>query len=576
MCGHGRTGGAALHGGLPKAALLVAWACLAGAGEHASAQTVSRPVSPPNFLLIVADDMAYTDLAAFGGEIRTPNLDELAARGVKLTNFHAAPTCAPTRAMLLSGTDNHTAGVGSMFGPNLVSGIADHVGYEGYLHERVAALPEILADHGYHTYMAGKWHLGSQPDQLPSARGFERSFALLPGAGDHFKFVPGQYEEDGTFPDHGPANFYSTRSYTDKLLGYIDSHRGDGQPFFIYAAYTAPHWPLQAPEDYIDRYRGRYDEGYDAIRARRLARARELGVISKTAPPDDAWVGPRWSELDAAERARYARKMEIYAAMVENLDANVGRLIDHLDETGLLDNTVILFMSDNGAESDDMERNPTFLRRIERAGSDNSLANLGRPGSWISYGAGWAQVGSAPYRRFKGFASEGGTRVPAVMLRGSGDNAHGIDGQYLRVMDVAPTILALAGIAPPSGMFDGRHVAPMEGKSFAGVLRGDRTPVHGADEPLGLELHGHRSLKRGAFKLVWEQAPVNTWWDAPVPDDWYRWRLYDIDTDPGETHDLSAERPELTAELARLWDAYADEHHVVKDVRAIHFERWHP
>ena len=531
----------------------------------------------PNFLLIVADDMGYTDIGAFGGEINTPNLDGLAERGIKLTNFHVASTCAPTRSMLLSGTDNHTAGLGAMFGGNMLTGVEGQVGYEHYLHERVATLPELLTDAGYHTYMAGKWHLGSEEDQLPRARGFENAFSLLSGGGTHFVASANQYAENGRRLEADLTDFYSTRTYTDKLIEDIDGNHGDGQPFFVYAAYTSPHWPLHAPEDFIDRYAGRYDDGYDVLRRQRLERARALGVV----PTIDVTasfqrIGAAWDELDEEARRVSARKMEIYAAMVENLDFHVGRLLAYLEAIGELEHTVIVFMSDNGAESDDLELNPTFARRIVTQNFDNSFENLGRPNSYVSYGPGWAQAGTAPFNRFKGFINEGGTRVPAFILHGSGTNPTGVDDQYLRVMDVAPTLLGLAGAKQPAGTYRGREVVAMEGRSFAGLLRGDHEPVYAPDEPIGSELHGHRALRRGQFKLVWEQPPGNTWWGYPLPESWYRWQLYDLDTDPGEANDLSSDYPELAAELAALWEDYATTHDVVRDVRVKNFERWHP
>ncbi len=531
----------------------------------------------PNFLLIVADDMGYTDIGAFGGEINTPNLDGLAERGIKLTNFHVASTCAPTRSMLLSGTDNHTAGLGAMFGGNMLTGVEGQVGYEHYLHERVATLPELLTDAGYHTYMAGKWHLGSEEDQLPRARGFENAFSLLSGGGTHFVASANQYAENGRRLEADLTDFYSTRTYTDKLIEDIDGNHGDGQPFFVYAAYTSPHWPLHAPEDFIDRYAGRYDDGYDVLRRQRLERARALGVV----PTIDVTanfqrIGAAWDELDEEARRVSARKMEIYAAMVENLDFHVGRLLAYLEAIGELEHTVIVFMSDNGAESDDLELNPTFARRIVTQNFDNSFENLGRPNSYVSYGPGWAQAGTAPFNRFKGFINEGGTRVPAFILHGSGTNPTGVDDQYLRVMDVAPTLLGLASAKQPAGTYRGREVVAMEGRSFAGLLRGDHEPVYASDEPIGSELHGHRALRRGQFKLVWEQPPGNTWWGYPLPESWYRWQLYDLDTDPGEANDLSSDYPELAAELAALWEDYAISHDVVRDVRVKNFERWHP
>lgn len=538
---------------------------------------VNAAQTQPNFLLIVADDMGYTDIGAFGGEINTPNLDRLAERGIKLTNFHVASTCAPTRAMLLSGTDNHTAGLGAMFGDNMLTGVEGQVGYEHYLHERVATLPELLTDAGYHTYMAGKWHLGSEPDQLPRARGFENAFSLLAGGGTHFVAAANQYAENGRHLDTDLTDFYSTQTYTDKLIEYIDGNHGDGRPFFVYAAYTSPHWPLHAPEDFIDRYAGRYDDGYDVLRRQRVERARTLGVV----PDIDVSlsfqrVGAAWDELDEEAQRISARKMEIYAAMVENLDFHVGRLLAYLESIGELENTVIVFMSDNGAESDDLELNPTFAQRIVTNHFDNRLENLGRPNSYVSYGPGWAQAGTAPFNRFKGFINEGGTRTPAFILHGSGANPAGTDNQYLRVMDVAPTLLELAGASLPVGPYRGREVVAMEGRSFAALLRGDHEPIYASDEPIGSELHGHRALQRGRFKLVWEQPPGNTWWDYPIPDSWYRWQLYDLDTDPGEANDLSSAYPELVAELTALWEDYATMHNVVRDVRLKNFERWHP
>ena len=547
---------------------------LGACGQQAPPPSPPAP-ERPNFLLIVADDMGYTDIGAYGGEIRTPHLDGLAARSVKFTNFHVLPTCAPTRAAMLSGTDHHTAGVGSMFGANMLAGIEGQVGYERYLHERVAPLPERLADAGYHTYMAGKWHLGLDPGRWPGDRGFERAFALLEGSGNHFVVSERQYVENNDWVEDAPENFFSTRTYTDKLIGYIDEHHGDGRPFLAYAAYTAPHWPLQAPPAFIDRYAGAYDEGYDALRTARVARARELGVIPGAEAADGFQrIGAAWDELDEEAKRHYARRMEIYAAMVENLDHHVGRLIGHLEAIGELDNTIILFLSDNGAESDEMELNPTFAARILREGSDNSLENLGLADSYISYGPGWAQAATAPFSRFKGFINEGGTRVPAFVLHGGGTNPAGLDGQYLSVTDIAPTLLELAGAAPTAPMHRGRAVAPLTGRSFARVLSGDPAPVYAADHAFAVELHGGRSVRRGRYKLVWEQPAGNSWWGYPVPQSWYRWQLYDLQTDPGESRDVSAAHPETVQELIGVWNDYAEAHQVVHDVRIVDFQRW--
>ena len=268
-------------------------------------------------------------------------------------------------------------------------------------------------------------------------------------------------------------------------------------------------------------------------------------------------------------------EMELYAAMLENLDHNIGRLLAYLEEIGELDNTVILFMSDNGAESDRIDLNPTFVQRWGPT-ADNSMENLGRANSFVSIGPGWAQAATAPFNRAKGFINEGGTRVPAFILYGSGVNPTGIDEQFLRAMDIAPTFLELAGTEPVSGQYRGREVAEIEGRSFARILEGNYEPLYSNDEAIGSELHGHRALRRGRYKLVWEQAAGNTWWDYPVPDSWYRWSLYDIESDPSESRDLSAEHPELVAEMIELWEEYADAHGVVREARLVDWERWHP
>jgi arylsulfatase A-like enzyme len=271
----------------------------------------------PNILLIVADDLAYTDLGSYGGEINTPDLDELAQEGVRFTDFYVAPTCSITRSMLLSGTDNHVAGLGTMssfIAPNQ----AGKPGYEGVLNKRVVSVASLLRDNGYHTYMAGKWHLGLEPDQYPHARGFERDFSTLVGGGSHFNdrwniewqipIMP--YTEDGKLVEELPRDFYSTKAYTDKTLQFMKDNQGDGKPFFAYMAFTAPHGPLHLPNNWLRRYKGRYDEGWDAIRARRLARARKLGIVRRDAnAADRLFFVPRSSVLTPALRTALGRKL---------------------------------------------------------------------------------------------------------------------------------------------------------------------------------------------------------------------------------------------------------------------------
>ena len=512
----------------------------------------------PNFLIIVADDLGYSDLGVLGSEIRTPNIDGLAAEGVLLTNFYVSPNCSPTRAMLLTGTDTHPAGLGTM------AGDADehqegHPGYEGFLSDRVVTVASLLRDAGYHTSMAGKWHLGGTPERFPNRRGFERSFGIPHGGASHFSDVAPilngsatEYREDGelvTIPD----DFFSSDAHTDKLIEYIDESTQDGRPFFAYAAYTAPHWPLQAPDDYLNRYRGAYDDGYDALRMQRVQNLIDQGVVPDIPVPERLeWV-PAWDALDDEQKRIESRRMEIYAAMVENLDDNIGRLIDYLKQNALYENTVIIFFSDNGAEGNNigtMYDNETWIPTR----FDNSYENMGRVNSFVWSGPGWAQAQTAPFRLFKSHTSEGGVRTPAIVRYREFD-ARRVD-MFASVKDVTPTLLEMARVEHPS-TYEGRDVAPMQGRSMASFLSGRAEAVHGDDAVMGWELFGRRAIVKGDWKLVWLWEPYGS----------ERWELYDLVNDPAESHDLSSEMPERRDELLRAWEEYVSENDVILPAR---------
>jgi len=500
-------------------------------------------------LLIVADDLGYSDVGAFGGEIQTPNLDRLAAEGRLLTDHHTAATCSPTRAMLLSGSDHHLVGLGSMaelLSPNQVG----KPGYEGYLNERSLSIAQLLLDSGYHTYIAGKWHLGTTEERSPKAWGFESSFVLVNGASSHFapdpkrptSFDRGVYRQDGKVTSV-PADFFSTNFYTDKLIGYIEAQHGDGKPFFAFAAFTAPHWPLQAPDADLERYRGRYDGGYEAIRSARLARQQQLGIIpsdlrASPGQPDSA-ANPRWHKLNAEQQRLEARRMEVYAAMVDNLDRNVGRLLATLQELGVYEDTFIFFQSDNGAEAE-----PTRFRDNEHI--DNHYENLGRPFANVAYGRRWAEVSATPFRLWKGTSGEGGVLVPAIARlprqAAGGAAFRGVS----HVSDLAPTFLALAGAPNPGSRYREREVHPITGVSLLPALRGGAPPRE-ADSLLSDELFGRRYVRRGAWKLSFIEPPLGTG----------AWELYNLESDRGETKDLAREQPELVRELSREFEAYA-------------------
>ncbi len=496
----------------------------------------------PNILLIVADDMGYGDIGAFGSEIKTPNIDFLADEGRLFTRFHTAPVCAATRSMLLSGNNNHVAGVGRQRAAGPV--LENLPGYEGHLSDRVELLPRLLRDAGYHTYAAGKWHLGDTAAHSPKAAGFERSYMLLGGAANHFRKGSSRsdtslYREDDDLVDY-PEGRYSTDLYTDRLIEFIESGLDDDLPFFAYAAYTSPHWPLQVPDDYLDKYHGVYDEGYDVLRVRRFETLQAIGIISKSArlPLRNDSVEP-WVELTSVERQIEARKMELYAAMVENLDFHIGRLIATLKMHGVYDETLIVFISDNGPDGGDTINNDTPQGRYLRSRYDNSYENMGKVGSWVSYGAPWAEAGSAPFSGWKNFTREGG--ISAMMIAaGVGVASSGaIDATYLTVMDLAPTFLELGGAVYPN---DG-SVVPMLGESMVEFLAGAESQVHDENYVTTLYHSGKAFLRQGQWKIVTLDPPF----------DESKFQLFDLEADPGETVNLAFRYPERMDAMLALW-----------------------
>ena len=517
----------------------------------------------PNFLLIVADDLGYADLGVFGGEIGTPNLDALAASGYQLTNFHTAPTCSPTRAMLFSGTDNHLVGLGVMgeIKHNLPPEVQAQPGYEGYINNRVLTLPELLRDAGYRTYMAGKWHLGLEEHASPFARGFEKTYALLEGGAGHLSnmnVVPfndrdhALYREDGELTGV-PKKFYSTEFYASKIVEYLNEDKHSDRPFMAYLSFTAPHWPLQAPSESIARYKGAYDEGYDVFFDRRLARQKELGLISARTTGHPLILEKPWVELSEADRQREAKAMEIYAAMVNDLDTQVGRVIQALKDIGEYENTVIFFMSDNGAQNGSMsymERLPGYNEFLARC-CDNSMENMGAANSFVMYRSGWARVSGVPTRYFKSQTTEGGIRSPAILNYPASKEGAGRYDEFLSVMDVMPTFLALAGVDHPQ-QFQGREILPMKGASMAAILDGQKSAIHPPEYTMGWQLNNHRALKKGNWKIVMTHPPLG---DGT-------WNLYDLSKDPFEHHDLSDAYPIKLEALIHEWDEYVAENGV--------------
>lgn len=525
-------------------------------GERTGKDKAERP----NILLIVADDMGYSDIGPFGGEILTPALDALAKEGLRLSGFHVLPSCSPSRSVLLSGVDNHKVGLGAM-GERLTPALEGVRGYEGYLNFDVAALPEVLTESGYHTYMVGKWHLGHSANTIPYARGFEETFVLVPGGGSHWKdckpvspdsSLEMAYQRNGKSVESLPDDFYSTKDYTDHMLEWMRKNEGDAKPFFAYMAYTAPHDPLHAPKEYIEKYKGMYDEGWDVLREKRFQALKDLGIIdpdTKAFPRLDSV--PAWEELDSKVRQEAARDMEVYAAMIDYLDVQIKRVFDYLKETGQYDNTMILFLSDNGANGKDPRAYPGQTEE-HLSSFDNSLENRGRPNSFISTGPGWAQASMAPSRMYKGYTSEGGIKAPfLVKLPGKMANAGKMNHSFFHIRDLMPTILDVADVSP-SKRYAGREVIPMHGQSVKDLFSGDTATAYTGANQVGYELHGVKAYFNGDWKVLWMAEPAGSG----------DWQLYNLKEDPAELEDLSIDHPQKLRELVAQWEEYKQENGV--------------
>jgi len=520
----------------------------------------------PNIVIILADDMGFADMGAFGSEIKTPNLDALAKDGVRFTNFYTHASCSPTRSMLLSGVDTHLNGLGNMdewTAPNQ-SGVP---GYEGYLNKQVLTLPQLLKDAGYHTYMAGKWHLGKAPDQIPAARGFERDFTLLDGGGSYWDMSNVTaasprlvFTEDGRYLTKLPKDYYATKTYTDKVISFIDANHGDGKPFFAYVSHQAPHDPYHLPKEWRNRHVGEYDKGWDAVRQERLKRQIELGIQ----PPDTQlaermWFVPDPVVLAPASRAILGKKMELYAGMVENMDHHVGRLIDHLKQIGEYENTIFIVFGDNGAEGTDLFKmiagtpgTRDFLYAAINWSQTDPNA-WGDPGSFVGYGPMWAQVSMTPFSQYKGWLAEGGIRNALifsgpVVKRPQGSLNHGV----MHVADLMPTLLEVAGASYPKTN-QGRELPPLIGKSWMPMLSGKVDSIRTDKDYLAWEVFGNRAVRQGDWKLRWQFKPYGKG----------EWELFNVAKDPAERKDLAAEHPDKLKQMLALWDDYVKANNVI-------------
>ena len=508
-------------------------------------QAQSKQNNKPNILLIVADDLGYTDLGCYGGEIETPNIDLLAKQGLLFTNFHTSPVCAPTRSMILSGNDNHVAGMGNMYS---LKGTPQEgkPGYEQHLTDRIVTVAQLLKDGGYQTFISGKWHLGYEDAYIPYAKGFEKSFVLLNGGANHFNNnrilnQPPVYRQDNQIVLF-PEGKYSTDVYTEKMIEFI-TNRQTGKPFFAFLTYTTPHWPLQVPEDYLDKCRGKYDIGYDSLRVIRFNDQKTKGIIPANAklPPRINLIKP-WTELSAEEKRIESRKMELYAAMVENLDDHIGQLMKYLKESNLMDNTIIFFMSDNGAAGQDFYNQPAGFGPYLREHYNNSYENMGKASSFISYGPQWAQAGAAPFKLFKAYSTQGGIVTPLIISGKHVEKRSGFQRAFMTAMDLAPTFLELADIKYPDA-YNNKKVVPMLGESFFPYLTGKTNIIHRRNYVFGMEHDKQCLVIKGKWKIT----------NISEPFDENAFALYDLSKDIGETNDLKGSNPRKFKMMMKEW-----------------------
>jgi len=532
------------------ATLLTALALLSPSTLGAQAAQSKRP----NIVILLADDWGFSDVGAFGGEIATPNIDALAAKGVRFSNFHVAGSCSPTRAMLQTGVINHRAGLGNM--PETIP--PEHLGkpgYETHLNNRVVTIAEQLRAVGYRTYLSGKWHLGHTPNTLPTARGYDHALALAQSGADNFEDKPNlliydktEWTEDGK-PAKLPKRFYSSTLIVDKMIGYIDRGKASGKPFLASVNFIANHIPVQARDADIAAYAGRYNAGWTVLRNERRAAAIAKGVMPAGVPTVTMNTSGDWSKLSAQQQRQRAGAMAAYAGMGTAMDREIGQLIAHLKAIGAYDNTIFVFLSDNGAEATDPMNMGAFTRWNANQEYDQSIAQQGRPGSLTAQGAGFASASVSPLRGYKFTASEGGLRVPMIMAWPGNPAIKGgsVAAGFAHVTDMPLTLLMLAGVAPQQGSFSGRRVEPMIGADLTPMLTGAASSVHSPDKPLGYELSGNAVLFKGDYKLVKNLPPYG---DG-------RWRLYNITTDPGEAHNLSGSEPARFAAMQKDYAAFA-------------------
>ncbi len=513
-----------------------------------SFQARSQTEANPNIVILLVDDSGLMDFGSFGGEARTPNIDQLANQGMMFTNFHASPVCSPSRAMLITGTDSHLTGVANL--PEMLpSGYENEPGYGGVLNNRVQTIATRLKEIGYNTYVSGKWHLGHDENTLPPARGFDRSFILGASGADNYEakgYLPmkptAQWYADGKKIDL-PEDFYSSKDYIEQTIGFHELEQNQEAPFFSFISFQAIHAPIQAPKRFVEPYLDVYKEGWDVLRHKRFKKAKEMGIIPATAEINAMFPQfKKWDELTQKEKDSYATDMAVTAGMLEAMDYYVGKYIQYLKEKGLYDNTIFVVTSDNGPDGGDFKGSAIMKKWQENHGYHADIKRAGEKGYFGAVGPEFALALASPFSFFKYYTGEGGVRTPLII---SGKNIP--SGQqtnsFCFITDLVPTILELVGKEPRSN----KLYAPITGKSLLPHMKDLIKPVYDESEGVGLEVANSSAYYKGDFKIVKNNIPLGD----------NKWYLYNLKSDPGETKDLAKALPEKFNELKNDYDEYA-------------------
>lgn len=554
---------------LTAALVVCTFLVLASASVCFASSSAPHADQRPNILMILLDDAGYGDLGTYGSEIETPRIDHLAENGVVFTQFHVTPNCSSTRASLLTGMDHHRTGFGTHGEPT--ENQKGKPGYEGALNEQVVTVASVLRSAGYRTMMTGKWHMGHKgPESWPFGKGFDNSYALLNGAASHwdttplFPSQPTHYVENDKAVDKLPHSFYSSDFFTSKIIEYIEANAG-GKPFFAFLSFTAPHNPLHAPAELVRKYKDVYTDGWDALQLRRLEALKSRGFINADVKPQHrpAWI-PAWESLDDEARQALSRNMAVYAAMIDRVDQNVGRLVDRLRELGQYDNTMIVVFSDNGPSK------TTIMDYLSIDGSgaeflesfNHEMENRGLKNSNIDLGPGWAYGLAAPFRLMKGYQTQGGVLSPLIVKLPVGWSK---PEEYVQapahVMDLMPTFVEIAGAVHPGPQSKG-EIHSMQGRSMVSLMQGD--DFEGFEQRgFGAELFGIRSYRLGNWKIL----------KLPPPYGSGEWQLYDLSSDPGEITNIADKYPDRLAKLSKKWQAFASENGVVEPDKATFYTK---